>query len=53
MIHWKFKCLKCGYEFKAIEPQELYESYTKCLMCDSKKFVKKVLKNEQNTNRMG
>lgn len=46
MIHWKFRCLKCNYRFNAIEPKKLYNAYTKCAMCGSKEFEKKVLKGE-------
>ena len=41
MIHWRFKCLKCGYRFKAIEPRELFDAYTECAVCGSKEFEKK------------
>ncbi|KKM25083.1 hypothetical protein LCGC14_1598550 [marine sediment metagenome] len=44
MITYKFQCLKCGYKFTAIQPLELYEACDKCLMCKSKKFVKKIIK---------
>ncbi len=36
MILWEFKCLDCGYRFKAIEPRGLYETYTECAICGSK-----------------
>jgi len=41
MIMWQFKCLKCGYKFTAEEPKKLFGAYTKCLMCNSKNFIKK------------
>ena len=46
MINWKFKCSDCGYSFKAIEPKKLYNAYTSCAMCGSKKFEKRVSSNE-------
>jgi DNA-directed RNA polymerase subunit RPC12/RpoP len=44
MINWKFKCLNCGYKFTATEPPELFNVYTKCLMCGSKNFKKEIKK---------
>jgi len=43
MVAWKFKCLGGGYRFKAVEPIKLYEANTKCSMCDSKNFEKKIV----------
>ena len=51
MIHWVFKCLKCNYGFKAIEPKELYNAYTSCAMCGSIEFEKKVTRNEKKEGR--
>jgi len=47
MIKWSFKCLCCGYSFKAIEPVDLCNAYTSCVICESKDFEKKV----SNENR--
>jgi len=41
MIAWRFKCRNCGYKFTAEEPQKLFDAYNKCLMCNSKNFVKR------------
>jgi len=41
MIKWEFKCLKCGYNFRAIEPRELYEAYKSCAMCGNENFTKR------------
>ena len=43
MINWKFKCLKCGYKFTAIEPEKLFVRYNKCAMCGSKKIEKTII----------
>jgi len=47
MITWKFKCLKCGYKFSAIEPKVLFDNYNKCAMCGSKKIEKAVIPLEK------
>lgn len=44
MIHWMFKCLRCGYNFRAITPQTDYDAYTDCAMCGSKEFDKSIRK---------
>lgn len=44
MLTWKFKCLLCNYKFRATMPQKFYDEYTKCAMCNSKEFEKKVIK---------
>jgi len=41
MIMWQFKCQNCGYKFTAEEPKKLFDAYNKCLMCNSKNFIKK------------
>ena len=41
MIAWRFKCQNCGYKFTAEEPKKLFDAYDRCLMCNSKNFVKK------------
>ena len=51
MINWKFKCLDCGYSFVAIEPKELYDAYTSCTMCSSKKFKKDEDTYDTSTHR--
>ena len=44
LIAWQFKCLNCGYKFTAEEPRKLFDAYNKCLMCNSKNFIKKEIK---------
>jgi len=44
MVHWKFKCLKCGHRFRAMEPMELYEAYNECATCGSRDIEKSMTK---------
>lgn len=46
MICWKFKCLKCGHEFTAIQHKKDYDAYNQCLQCGSKEFEKKILREK-------
>jgi len=46
MISWKFKCLKCGYEFTAIKPKKDYDACDRCLLCGSKEFDKKIVRDK-------
>lgn len=43
-IEWKFKCLSCGYKFRAIEPVWLFKKFgDSCWICGSKDIEKKVI----------
>jgi DNA-directed RNA polymerase subunit RPC12/RpoP len=43
MVRWKFKCSKCGYDFRASTPRRMYENEIKCDYCGSTEFIKKLI----------
>ena len=43
-VHWRFKCGSCGYKFKEIGTQQLFDSYKECGQCGSKNIEKRLVK---------